>query len=131
MAGEYLQHDPKALLPLMQARNAVSGANDALRARPSSGRLVMQLMAAEQALQDQFDHFWTGVSTLVMQADPKLRELAQQLSATESRLAFACQAFNLAVAQFNAAQLQFPTLLMARLFGFAPAVLLRLGTNHG
>lgn len=131
VAGEYLQHDPQAMLPLMQARNAVSGANDALRSRPSSGRLAQQLMDAEQALQNQFDHFWTGVSTLAMQADPKLRELAQQLSATQSRLSFACQSFNLAVAQFNSAQVQFPTLLLARLFGFTPALALRLGTNHG
>jgi hypothetical protein len=36
----------------------------------------------------------------------------------------------LAVVQFNAAQLQFPTLLLARLFGFAPAVPLQLGPNH-
>jgi LemA protein len=130
VAGEYLQHDPQAMLPLMQARNAVSGANDALRSQPSSGRLVQLLMDAEQGLQDRIDHFWTDVSTLAMQADPKLRELAQQLSATQSRLAFACQSFNVAVAQFNAAQVQFPTLLLARLFGFAPAVSLQLGPSR-
>jgi LemA protein len=130
VAGEYLQHDPQAMLPLMQARNAVSGANDALRSQPSSGRLVQLLMDAEQGLQDRIDHFWTDVSTLAMQADPKLRELAQQLSATQSRLAFACQSFNVAVAQFNAAQVQFPTLLLARLFGFAPAVALQLGPSR-
>jgi LemA protein len=52
------------------------------------------------------------------------------LSATQSRLAFACQSFNVAVAQFNAAQVQFPTLLLARLFGFAPAVALQLGPSR-
>jgi LemA protein len=84
-------------------------------------------MVAEESLQQQFDHLWTGVSTLAMQADPKVRELAQQLTAIQSKMIFACQAFNLTVLQFNAAQLQFPTLMLARLFGFTPAIALRLG----
>jgi len=130
VAGEYLLHDAQALAPLMQARNTASGANDALRSRPSSGRLATQLMQAEQNLSAQFEHFWNNVSTLAMQADPKLRELAQQLTATQSKLAFACQGFNLSVAQFNAAQQQFPTSLLARLFGFAPAIALALGQSH-
>lgn len=127
VAGEFLQHDPQALAPLVQARKTVSVANDALRSRPSSGLLATQLMTAEESLQQQFDHLWTGVSTLAMQADPKVRELAQQLTAIQSKLTFACQAFNFAAQQFNAAQLQFPTLLVARLFGFTPAIALRLG----
>ena len=127
VAGEFLQHDPQALTPLVQARKTVSVANDALRSRPSSGLLATQLMTAEESLQQQFDHLWTGVSTLAMQADPKVRELAQQLTAIQSKLTFACQAFNFAAQQFNAAQLQFPTLLVARLFGFTPAIALRLG----
>lgn len=127
VAGEFLQHDPQALTPLVQARKTVSVANDSLRSRPSSGLLATQLMTAEESLQQQFDHLWTGVSTLAMQADPKVRELAQQLTAIQSKLTFACQAFNLAAQQFNAAQLQFPTLLVARLFGFTPAIALRLG----
>jgi LemA protein len=112
---------------LVQARKTVSVANDALRSRPSSGLLATQLMVAEESLQQQFDHLWTGVSTLAMQADPKVRELAQQLTAIQSKMIFACQAFNLTVLQFNAAQLQFPTLMLARLFGFTPAIALRLG----
>ena len=126
-AGEFLQHDPEALTPLVQARKTVSVANDALRSRPSSGLLATQLMVAEESLQQQLDHLWTGVSTLAMQADPKVRELAQQLTAIQSKMIFACQAFNLTVLQFNAAQLQFPTLMLARLFGFTPAIALRLG----
>ena len=130
VAGEFLKHDPLLLAPLVQARKTVSVANDALRSRPSSGLLATQLMAAEEGLQHQLDHLWTGVSTLAMQADPKVRELAQQLTAIQSKMFFACQAFNLAVQQFNAAQLQFPTLLLSRLFGFTPALALSLGQTN-
>ena len=127
-AGEYMQHDRVTLDDLMQARSTVSTAHDAARSSPSSARLLLALLAAEQQLQAQFSAFWeAATSTLAVLGDPKVRELGQQLATTQSKLAFACQAFNLSVTNFNAAQRQFPTLLVARLFGFAPAVGLRMG----
>ena len=127
-AGEYLQHDPGSIEALLQARSAASSANDAVRARPSSARLVQGLMAAEKKLAQQLEALWAAsTTTLAMQAEPKIRELAQQLSTIQSKLAFACQGFNACVADFNAAQRQFPTLLIARLFGFSAALPLHLG----
>jgi LemA protein len=129
-ASEYLQHDPSTLTELMQARNTVSSASDAVRARPGNVRLVQALMTAEQRLHDQFDALWAvAADNLALQAEPKIRELAQQITQTQGKLNFACQAFNGSVTQYNTARRQFPTALVSRLFGFVAAVPLSLGES--
>jgi LemA protein len=50
-----------------------------------------------------------------------LRELHAQLTATDATLAFARRQFNEAVAGYNAAVRQFPTLMIVGLFGFRSA----------
>ncbi len=129
-AAEYLQYDPVTLSELMQARSDSSNAHDAVRARPSQANLIRALMAAEKKLNDKLDNLWAaGTTNLAMLADPKIRELAQQLITTQNKLAFGCQAFNISVNHFNAAQRQFPTLLIARLFGFSAAEDLVIGLD--
>ena len=129
-AGEYLQFDPVTLSELMQARNDSSTAHDAVRARPSHANLIKALMEAEKKLNDKLDNLWAaGTTNLAMLADPKIRELAQQLITTQSKLAFGCQAFNISVNLFNVAQRQFPTLLIARIFSFSAAADLAIGLD--
>ena len=129
-AAEYLQFDPVTLSELMQARSDSSTAHDAVRARPSNANLVRELMDAEKKLNEKLDNLWVaGTSNLAMLADPKIRELAQQLITTQSKLAFGCQAFNISVKHFNIAQRQFPTLLIAKIFGFAAAADLAIGLD--
>ena len=129
-AGEYLRHEPIALTELMQARSESGTANDAVRARPSQTKLIQELMAAEQRLNEKLDNLWAASThNLSMLADPKIRELAQQLITTQSKLAYGCQGFNAGVSLFNAARSQFPTVLIAYLFGFSAAADLTIGLN--
>lgn len=130
-AGEYLHHEPSTLTALMQARSDSSTAQDAVRARPSHAKLIQELMDAEQQLNDKLDKLWAASThNLSMLSDPKIRELAQQLITTQSKLAFGCQSFNASVGLFNAARRQFPTLLIARLFGFSAAANLVIGQDN-
>jgi LemA protein len=127
-AGEYLRHEPGTLTELMQARSDSSTAHDAVRTRPSHAVLVQELMDKEQTLNEKLDNLWSAsTQNLAMLADPKIRELAQQLITTQSKLAFGCQAFNTSVKVFNTARRQFPTLLIASLFGFTAAADLTIG----
>ena len=129
-AGEYLCHEPVTLAELIQARSDSSSAHDAVRARPSHATLIQHLMDTEQKLNEKLDNLWSASThNLSMLADPKIRELAQQLITTQSKLAFGCQAFNTSVGLFNAARRQFPTLLIARLFGFTAAADLAIGLD--
>jgi LemA protein len=50
-----------------------------------------------------------------------LPELNTRIAASDTTLAFARREFNAAVAGYNQAVRQFPTVLVARLFGFRPA----------
>ncbi len=129
-ASEYLPHETAALNELMQARSDSSTAHDAVRARPSHARLVQVLMAKEQKLNQKISNLWSvGSRNQAMLADPKIRELGQQISSTQSKLAFGCQAFNDSVLLFNAAQSQFPTVVIARLFGFSAGAALTIGLS--
>jgi len=130
-AGEYLRHEPVTLTELMQARSESGTANDAVRARPSQAKFIQELMVAEQNLNEKLDNLWTASThNLSMLADPKIRELAQQLITTQSKLAYGCQAFNANVGLFNAARRQFPTLLIAYLCGLNSAAALAIGLSR-
>ena len=129
-AGDYLQHETETLKGLMQARSDSSTAHDAVRAHPSHARLVRVLMAEEHKLNQKIDHFWAAEAhNPTMLAEPKIRELAQQLINTQGKLAFGCEGFNESVILFNAAQRQFPTVVIARLFGFSAATTLTMGLS--
>lgn len=55
-----------------------------------------------------------------LQHDPATRELAEALDETRHRIGFARLAYNDRVQAFNDASAQFPTVVLARLFGFFP-----------
>jgi LemA protein len=59
-----------------------------------------------------------------LKADQTMRELSEELASTENRIGFSRQAFNDHVLEFNDAAAQFPTLIVARLFGFLPQAML-------
>jgi LemA protein len=59
-----------------------------------------------------------------LKADATMRELSEELAHTENRIAFARQAFNDAVLDYNNAAQQAPANLVAALFGFRPAAML-------
>ena len=65
-----------------------------------------------------------------LKADQTMRELSEELSSTENRIGFARQAYNDHVLEFNDAAAQFPTLIIARLFGFQPLTMLASTTSE-
>ena len=60
-----------------------------------------------------------------LKADQNLRELAEELTSTENKVAFSRQLFNDATLDYNNAAQQFPTSMMANLFGFREAAMLQ------
>jgi len=64
-----------------------------------------------------------------LKADQTIRDLSEELTSTENKVGFSRQAYNDAVLDYNNAQGQFPTLLLARLFGFSPSAMLRATEN--
>jgi LemA protein len=55
-----------------------------------------------------------------------MMQLSEELSTTENRIAFARQAFNDAVMQYNTAREVFPNSVIAGMFTFQPAEFLEI-----
>lgn len=111
-----------ALDALVAAVGQGRQASDALAARPVAALLATQWSAAEAAL--------AAASARVLalaEHQPELREaegVAAPLAVVKDcagRLAFSRQVYNEAAQGYTAAVQQFPTRLLTRLFGFAPA----------
>ena len=125
-AKKYLQHEYATLEAVIAARNQARTASDAVRSRPGKADAVIALAAAEQALDGSLGRLFAVAEAYPdLKADQTIRELSEELTSTENKVGFARQAYNDAVLDYNNAQEQFPTLLLARLFGFTPSVMLR------
>ncbi len=125
-AKKYLQHERDTLEAVMTARNQARTASDAVRSRPANAQAVTTLAAAEQELDGSLGRLFAVAEAYPeLKADQTIRELSEELTSTENKVTFARQAYNDAVLDYNNAQGQFPALLLARLFGFAPSAMLR------
>ncbi len=59
-----------------------------------------------------------------LKADGQMSRVMEELSSTENRIAFARQAYNDSVTEYNTKRELFPTSIIAGIFNFAPAALL-------
>ncbi|MGH8804217.1 MAG: LemA family protein [Polaromonas sp.] len=126
VAKNHLQHEQGTPEAVVAACQQTLSASDAVRSRPADAGAAAALAAAEQALDDSLGRlFALAEGCPELKADPAIRELGEELTSTENKVGFARQAYNDAVLDYNHAQGQFPALLIARLFGFAPSALLR------
>ena len=129
-AKKYLQHEQTTLEAVIAARNQARSASDAVRSRPGKADAVIALAAAEQTLDGSLGRLFALAEAYPdLKADQTIRELSEELTSTENKVGFARQAYNDAVLDYNNAQGQFPALLVARLFGFAPSAMLQ-ATEH-
>ncbi len=129
-AKKYLSHERETLEAVIAARNQAKSANDAVRSRPSSAGAVTTLAVAEQALSSSLSQlFALNEAYPELKADETIRDLSEELTSTENKVSFARQAFNDAVLDYNNAQGQFPAVLVARLFSFAPSAMLEATQN--
>ena len=125
-AKKYLSHESAALEAVMAARNHAQGASDAVRSRPANAEAVLALAGAEQALDGSLGRLFAVVEAYPeLKADSTIRELSEELTSIENKIAFARQAYNDTVLDYNNAQEQFPALLIAALFGFKTAAVLQ------
>ena len=125
-AKKYLQHEHATLLAVTAARNQARSASDAVRSKPGNPAAIVALAAAEQALDSSLGRLFALTESYPdLKADQTIRDLSEELTSTENKVGFARQAYNDAVLDYNYAQGQFPTLLIARVFGFLPLAMLR------
>ena len=125
VARGYLQHEASTLEAVIQARGQAQGAAAAARVAPTNAGAVGALAVAEGALGASLGRLMVVSERYPeLKADATMQSLSEELASTENRVGFSRQAFNDQVLEFNNAAQQFPTLIVARLAGFAPASML-------
>jgi LemA protein len=125
VAKKYVQHERDTLEAVIAARNGAKSASDAARSKPADGERIGALAAAESTLTGMLGKLAVVVEAYPeLKADSTLRDLHEELNHTENRVAYARQAFNDVVLDYNNAAQQVPTNMVAGLFGFQPAAML-------
>lgn len=126
VAKGYMAHEAGILEAVAKARGGAVNAAAAARVRPADAGAMQTLALAEQELGGSMGRLFAVVESYPeLKADASMRSLSEELSSTENRIGFARQAYNDEVLEYNDAATQFPDVIAARLFGFAPAAMLQ------
>jgi LemA protein len=125
VAKGYIKHERETLEAVIKARNQAVSAATAAGANPGNPAAMQQLGAAEGALTGVLGRMFALAEAYPdLKANTNMLSLQEELSSTENKVAFARQAFNDAVMEYNTRRESFPDNLFAGLFGFGPAELL-------
>jgi LemA protein len=131
VARKYLAHEASTLEAVVAARNQAKAAEQTAAGSPLNAGALGALAGAEQLLGGALGRLFAVVEAYPdLKADQNMRELSEELASTENRIGFARQAYNDHVLEFNDAAAQFPTLVVARLFGFLPQSMLESTTSE-
>ncbi|MET0069808.1 MAG: LemA family protein [Candidatus Thiodiazotropha sp.] len=126
-AKGYMKHEKETLEAVIEARNrAVSGLQQAAR-DPSNPDAMKQLGEAEQGLSGALGRLFALAEAYPdLKANENMMQLSEELVSTENKVAFARQAFNDAVMQYNIDRESFPSNMIAGWFRFQAAQLLEI-----
>jgi LemA protein len=124
-AKGYMKHERETLEAVINARNmAVAGLKSASK-DPSDPAAMKALSEAEQGLSGALGRlFALSESYPDLKANENMMQLSEELTTTENKVAFARQAYNDSVMQYNTLRESFPNNLFAGWFNFGPAELL-------
>jgi len=123
----YLKHERETLEAVIRARNAAVTGLRAAAANPGDAAAIQQLSGAETALTGALGRMFAVAEAYPdLKANQNMMQLSEELTSTENKVAFARQAYNDSVMQYNTSREVFPNNLVANTFGFAPAQLLEI-----
>lgn len=115
IAKKYLSHEQETLMKVIEARNTAKGALD--NVAKNAPDAINALNSAEKSLQNASMNF-----NMTMEAYPDLKsnttmiQLSEELASTENKIAFARQAYNDNVTNFNTCRQIFPNNLIVGFF---------------
>ncbi|HEX6707735.1 MAG TPA: LemA family protein [Albitalea sp.] len=117
-----LAHDPQASESVLAACSQLQAACDVVRSRPSAARPMASLRLAEETLAEARNRLRAHLPAKPeMLAGVGVTVLGEELTAADNTLNFARRQFNEATQSYNDALDQFPTWVIAGLFGFRRA----------
>jgi LemA protein len=125
-AKGYIKHERETLEAVIRARNSAQTAATAANANPGDPAAMQALGQAEGALTGVLGRMFALAEAYPdLKANQNMLSLQEELSSTENKVAFARQAFNDSVMDYNTKRESFPANIFAGMFSFGPAELLQ------
>lgn len=121
----YMTYEKNTLQAVIEARNLAMAARNQVAASggPTEGSLK-NLSIAESALKGAVTNIMALAENYPqLRASENMKQLQEELSSTENRVAFARQSYNDQAMQYNTAQQEFPANLAAGALGHHPVEL--------
>ena len=123
-AKGYIKHEHSTLEDVIKARNIAYAASQTAAANPADSSAVKGLVSAESGLAGALSRLMVVSEQYPdLKAKQNMMQLTEELTSTENKIAFARQAYNDSVMQYNTSRETFPNVFFAGMFGFLPAEL--------
>lgn len=124
-AKAYMRHEQATLTAITNARTAAVQARQG--AAPDNAQGMAALAQSENALTGTIGQFFAVSENYPdLKSSENMRQLAEELTSAENRVAFARQAYNDAVMRYRNKQDTFPSNLISNMFSFGQAAYLEL-----
>jgi len=122
-AKSYLKHERETLEAVIVARQGAVAANGRAAADPANPGAIQGLIAAETALTGTLGKLFALQENYPdLKADGTMQQLMEELTSTDNRVAFARQAYNDSVMEYNTSREMFPNNFISGPFKFLPAI---------
>jgi len=117
-AKAYMSHERETLESVTAARNQALAALQAAASDPGNADAIRKLAGAEQALGGALARLNVAVEAYPdLKANENMMQVSEELISTENRVAFARQAYNDQVMEYNTYRQSFPQVVLAGPFG--------------
>jgi len=126
-AKGYIKHERETLEAVINARNAAVSGLQAAAADPTNPEAIRKLSEAESGLSGALGRlFALSEAYPDLKANENMMQLSEELTTTENKVAFARQAYNDSVMDYNTLRESFPNNFIAGWFAFRAAELLEI-----
>jgi LemA protein len=127
----YIKHERETLEAVIEARNSAASSLEAAKADPANAKAIKDLGASEGALTSALGRLFALAEAYPdLKANQNMMQFQEELASTENKVAFARQAFNDAVLQYNNSAQNFPNNLIAGFFNFELASFLEIESEE-
>ena len=121
----YMAHERGTLEAVTAARGAAVSASQRAAAAPGDAAAMQGLAQAEGVLGGALGRLMAVFEAYPdLKANQNILQVQEELTSTENKIAFARQAYNDTVMEYNTKRESFPDAIFAGMFGFAAATLL-------
>jgi len=126
-AKAYLKHEKETLENVISARNQAVSAQKAAAANPADGGLISKLGQAEGMLTGALGRlFAVSEAYPDLKGDATMRDLMESLESTENKVAFARQAYNDAVMNYQNYKESIPNNIVTNFASFKDAAMFEI-----